>query len=753
MRPLASLAAALALATLAPACHESAEDPPITADDTVLDGDDFVAIPRTVGAETAAARGQLLSAAGAPGELAWGPDLKNTGDFYLAIRKDALDEQWFLSAFLKQYFPGGVNGGAASSLGTRVVSFAIQNDRLYVFDVDNRKANSDVFDPEVLVEAYPIITGWERFERLPGHRNYILIDPAAGLNRFGVVGDAFGAGYVGGDYYPRRFRVELSFLQRFRAIDDGITYEHVFSGYSDDFLPDTTGGVEESYFRASGTLGIALRRYEEGENYTQVPMPGQEHYFRSSPSLVPNQGYSDSVAARWDLYPGMTPVQWHISDALVQYDAERPHLDLVEAVRAGIEGWNDALGFTAFETVLASADESFADDDKNYVIFDPDPSLGYAFANWRTNPNTGEIRGASIYWGAGWVLDGYFDDDVEGEEGDPEALRPAREKNKVTRLTWDSLHADPLCVHWAPTFRGPHRAPESALTAREKTELVVTNMVAHEIGHTLSLRHNFMGSLLAPSSSVMDYNTIEDSLAQPLPGSYDIAAVRYLYGQSPDAPSEPFCTDGEYSYNPDCGLFDTGSDPLNDYHAPTYSEVEDFLLSYPYDREFIGAIAAYYAQPVLGYVRAGDPVQVATAWATVMDRVAAPLSPALAADPTYAAGADALASWMLAELYLSDEAARGYISALPYDESIIASVVDQAGQILGNTDGIRSFESRRQMVDLLEQMQTFEAYVALRAARDQVIAQLEDPAVDPIDAALLADLSARIDAAISPYFD
>ena len=36
----------------------------------------------------------------------------------------------------------------------------------------------------------------------------------------------------------------------------------------------------------------------------------------------------------------------------------------------------------------------------NYFIFDRDRSFTGAFANWRSNPNTGEIRGASVYFAA-----------------------------------------------------------------------------------------------------------------------------------------------------------------------------------------------------------------------------------------------------------------------------------------------------------------------------------------------------------------
>src|SRR5262249_28353442 len=110
-------------------------------------------------------------------------------DFYLAIRKTELGKNYFLSAYMKQYFPGAVAGGAARSMGTRVVSFRAQNQKLFVFDVDATKVSSDTFDPQVLVEAYPFVAN-AAFNARPHAQDYVLIDPSSGLNHFGVLGEA-----------------------------------------------------------------------------------------------------------------------------------------------------------------------------------------------------------------------------------------------------------------------------------------------------------------------------------------------------------------------------------------------------------------------------------------------------------------------------------------------------------------------------------------------------------------------------------
>src|SRR6266542_1494552 len=148
---------------------------PPTASSPLAEGATFVSVQRTL-ASAAAAQRRSLRIEAVPGSDA-------TESFYLAINKKDLGKRFFLSAYMKQNFPGRPASIAALSLGIKVVTFRVQNGKLFVFDAGDGKANSDTFDPTLVVEAYPIVDNDTPFQETAGSDQYVLFDPAAGLNR------------------------------------------------------------------------------------------------------------------------------------------------------------------------------------------------------------------------------------------------------------------------------------------------------------------------------------------------------------------------------------------------------------------------------------------------------------------------------------------------------------------------------------------------------------------------------------------
>ena len=116
----------------------------------------------------------------------------------------------------------------------------------------------------------------------------------------------------------------------------------------------------------------------------------------------------------------------------------------------------------------------------------------------------------------------------------------------------------------------------SGLTPEETKKRILFELISHEFGHVLGLRHNFYGSLdvfdghdhSIKSSSVMDYLNLKDKATYPARsvfGSYDEAALVYAYSSGKKDLSKErqylFCTDHHRSLNFLCNAWDKGQTP------------------------------------------------------------------------------------------------------------------------------------------------------------------------------------------------
>ena len=298
-----------------------------------------------------------------------------------------------------------------------------------------------------------------------------------------------------------------------------------------------------------------------------------------------------------------------------------------DAIREGILLWNNAferIGFQNAVVVKQQPDDADWDPaDVRYSTirwFTGYPEPGFAEGPSAVNPLTGEVFDADIRFDAG--LTRFF----------------RREKAEYIKPTGDSLlnSNPPMRPFLAPWHNGSTQFCDlvqgSALDAEFSFDLLVARgmdpdgpdadqfihdylveIAAHEVGHTLGLRHNFRASTIhtleqASDSSLMEKQGLTGSVMDYIPtniaphgvkqgpyhqtvlGAYDYWAIEYAYkpidAQSPEGelpqlekiasrsaePDLAFDTDedagiggGAFDMDPLVNRFDYGTDPLQFY--------------------------------------------------------------------------------------------------------------------------------------------------------------------------------------------
>ncbi|MDO8526555.1 MAG: zinc-dependent metalloprotease, partial [Deltaproteobacteria bacterium] len=248
--------------------------------------------------------------------------------------------------------------------------------------------------------------------------------------------------------------------------------------------------------------------------------------------------------------------------------------------KEGILMWNGAFGLNVIRAERAPVDAIIGDPRYNMVQW-VDRDWGPAYADlMQYHPLTGEVLHANVFFPSLFAVVGQKDAKqlLEKIQSDPLSFQ------KRGFCQRDESHS---LDEFARMVVEGSISEESVLRLSKR---YVRSIVAHEIGHTLGLKHNFKGNLgsafsleanaenvkawleedlldsTLPSSSIMDYQLFEDEIRMHSVGSYDKAAIRYLYQARPLERESllfpPFCTDTDVGSDVFCLRWDTSSDPL-----------------------------------------------------------------------------------------------------------------------------------------------------------------------------------------------
>ncbi len=291
-------------------------------------------------------------------------------------------------------------------------------------------------------------------------------------------------------------------------------------------------------------------------------------------------------------------------------------------VRAGIEEWNKAyqkLGFdNAIEVIQQRDDDDWDPEDVRYNTFRwITADAGFAMGPSRVNPMTGEILDADIIFDAGFMqfwkqqYETFTPADVAALAGQPLDSK----SEPLGKLIGGHAHLPGMSCRYCVGMQQQMNLAAAVFAARgiegadgkpvpeEFIQQGLKEVVMHEVGHTLGLRHNFKasawktlaeindpvkGAAEGTVASVMDYsppNIAPKGQPQGLYytqtiGPYDYWAIEYGYkpisgdeaaelkkiASRGTEPGLDYLTDedtrGSVDADPLSNRFDLGKDPL-----------------------------------------------------------------------------------------------------------------------------------------------------------------------------------------------
>ncbi|MBX3095465.1 MAG: zinc-dependent metalloprotease [Fimbriimonadaceae bacterium] len=369
-------------------------------------------------------------------------------------------------------------------------------------------------------------------------------------------GNPFGGG---GSFTPDR---DNSFIDEVKSFPENIAVKSVYA-YEGNGV---RGGVEEGVFGPPGLSGDA-RSVVIDVVYNMFPLPLNNGFVprmydeRVGYFTVGYENFNDNLAVdrrvryilRWNLEKKNASAR--ISDPvkpIVFYLDKGIPEEFRESVANGILSWNPAMEAAGFSNAIQvrqmTEDDDFdhADMRYNVIRWVASPGDAYAVAQFRFNPLTGEALNASI------TVDlNYITYEVNAVE---ELIKfNDRPTNRNTaRSLCDICDLGRLDRATAATFL--QAESDDATKARYLRE-AIEHTVAHEFGHILGLRHNFIASTqltlaqmadpamvgrYGTTSSVMDYVPFNPHALKndklpfyTLPGDYDRWAVAYGYTSVP----------------------------------------------------------------------------------------------------------------------------------------------------------------------------------------------------------------------------
>ncbi|HEY4415177.1 MAG TPA: zinc-dependent metalloprotease [Verrucomicrobiae bacterium] len=531
------------------------------------------------------------------------PQLQVADQFLLAIPKSGFGKDYLFTASLIPQEQAATSKGLAG----KIVRFELFPDGVDMYESTKGLVVTEQLPARRLIASFPIV-------KQDGDR--VVVDFNKGMRHVFTQSWTSG-GAEGLAEHNNTLDVPESRVFEMRTDGNQLIVRQSVQARNEESDQNTVAQYEVRYF---------LAPYQPGNFTGKEPDVTDARYtkfFETEGQFEPGTGRISSRIARFDL---KQPIQFY-------YSANTPP-EYVQAVKDGILYWNVVFGREVVKADKAPEGLTAPDAKYNIIQWVPWDKAGFAYADVLLDPLNGESKHGQVYMTSAFTFLGEARARALLRAFQDVAAPKKDDKKGTTSLGLPFLSSAECCESDPQAFAAQMAGGLEAMLATDGladaavlrvSQDYVRQVIGHEVGHVLGLRHNFAGSLAATltskelddwfdaylsgqpldaytnkiaTSSIMEYTVFKASVftgwvmrtaKKPLP--HDHAAIMWGYFDSPEARTNKvlFATDDDVSRYGDVRTFDYGTEPVVGNYATVASALN--LLPNTIIETFIAARA------------------------------------------------------------------------------------------------------------------------------------------------------------------